>query len=199
MKMIKKLWAFLDKRQKTKVILLLFMILIGGLMETLGVTMVLPLLNAITDQEAFAQNEYVIQAMQWFHFENVKQMILLLIVALIGIFVFKNLYLLIQQYAQGRFINNSRYIVSKKLLALYLNRPYEYFLNTDTPTILRTVYSDMDHIFNLLFQCMMLTTEIVVAVCISVVIIIIDYKMTLVIVCLLLLTTIFISKVLKKN
>lgn len=199
MKIVKKLWAFLDKRQKTKVILLLFMILIGGLMETLGVTMVLPLLNAITDQETFMQNEYVIWAMELLGFADVKQMIIFLIVALIAIFVFKNVYLLLQQYAQARFINNNRHIVSKNLLALYLNRPYEYFLNTDTPTILRTIYSDMDHIFNLIFQCMLLSTEVIVAICISVVIIVIDYKMTLVIVALLLLTTIFISKVLKKK
>lgn len=199
MKMAKKLWMFLNHKQKIKVILLLFMILFGGLMEMLGVTMVLPLLSAIADTQTFASDEYVISIMGFLGFTQIHQMILLLIGCMIGIYVFKNIYLLLQYYAQGRFINNNRYVVSKNLLALYLNRPYEYFLNTDTPTIMRTIYSDMDHIFNLLFQCMQLVTEVVVAMGISIVIVIFDYKMTIIIVGLLLVTTIFITKVLKKK
>lgn len=199
MKMVKRIWHFLDFKQKVKVVFLLLMILLGGIMETLGVTMVIPLLNAIADTEGFARNKYVIWAMHFLNVENVNQMILFLIIAVIFIFIFKNVYLLIQYYAQAKFINNNRHYVSKKLLALYLNRPYEYFLNMDTPTILRTIYSDMDHIFNLLFQCMLLATEIVVAVFISIVILVIDFKMTLMIVLLMFLVTLFISGVIKKK
>lgn len=199
MKMAKKLWSFLNHRQKVKVILLLFMILFGGMMEMLGVTMVLPLLSAITDTQTFASHKYVIWAMELLGFTQTRQMILFLIGCMIGVYIFKNSYLLLQYYAQSRFINNNRYVVSKNLLALYLNRPYEYFLNTDAPTILRTVYSDMDHIFNLLFQCMQLVTEVVVAIGISIVIVIFDFKMTAIIVGLLLATTIFVTKVLKRK
>lgn len=199
MKMIKKVWDILNKKQKIKIWFLMLMILVGGLMETLGVTMVLPLLEAITDTKSFSQNEYVIKLMDMLGLQDVNSVIIILIIALILIFLFKNLYLLLQYYTQARFINNNRYIVSKDLLALYLNRPYEFFLNTDTPTILRAVYSDMDHIFNLILQCMMLATEAVVAICISVVIVVIDFKMTVVIVLLMLAATVFVSKVLKKK
>lgn len=199
MKIVRKIWNFLDRKQKIKVGFLLVLIFFGGILETLGVTMVIPLLSAIADSEKFAQNEYVIKVMQLLGITDITQMILVLIITLIAIFVFKNVYLLVQQYVQARFINNNRYRVSKNLLALYLNRPYEYFLNMDTPTILRTIYSDMDHIFNLLFQCMLLITEIVVAICVSVVILIVDFKMTLVIVVLMLLATVFVSKVIKKK
>jgi len=198
-KTIKKVWAILDKKQKIKVGFLMFMIFIGGLMETLGVTMVLPLLEAFTDTEKFSQNQIVVKIMDIFGIKDVNVMIILLIMALIGVFLFKNLYLLLQYYAQAKFINNNRSRVSKDLLALYVNRPYEFFLNTDTPTILRAVYSDMDHIFNLILQYMMLATEVVVALCISIVIVIIDFKMTITIVLLMLLATVFVSKVVKKK
>lgn len=199
MKTIKKVWAILDKKQKIKVGFLMFMIFIGGVMETLGVTMVLPLLEAFTDTEKFARNAIVEKVMNLFGIADVNVMIILLIIALIGIFLFKNLYLLLQYYVQAKFINNNRSRVSKDLLALYVNRPYEFFLNTDTPTILRAVYSDMDHIFNLILQYMMLATEVVVALCISIVIVIIDFKMTITIVLLMLMATIFVSKVVKKK
>jgi len=197
--MIKKVWDILDQKQKIKVWVLMFLILIGGLMETLGVTLVLPLLEAFTDAENFAKNKYVVMAMDILGLQEVKVVILLLVVAMIFVFLLKNIYLLILNYVQAKFINNNRCKVSKDLLALYVNRPYEFFLNTDTPTILRAVYSDMDHIFNLILQCMMLATEVVVALCISVVIVIIDLKMTMVIVVLMLAATVFVSKVLKKK
>ena len=199
MKIVKKLNKLLNKRQKVQIAGLLVLIFVGGLMETVGVTMILPLLNAITDPDTFSQNRYVKYFMDLFGMTELSQFIVLLIVLVISVFVFKNVYLLLQYYLQGRFINRNRCRTSGNLLALYLNRPYEFFLYTDTPTILRTIYGDMDNVFNLLFQCMNLATETIVAICISVVIVIIDPLMTLMIVALLALATIFISKVIKKK
>lgn len=199
MKILKKLAVILDKRQKVQVALLLVLILIGGLMETAGITMVLPLLNAITDPVVFAQNKYVQICMNWLHMENLNQFILVLIVTVILIFVLKNLYLLFQYYIQAKFINRNRCRISSNLLALYLNRSYEESLYTDTPTILRTIYGDMDNVYNLLFQCMNLATEVIVAICICVVIVILDAKMTITMILLLGMVTLFISKVLKKK
>lgn len=199
MHIIQKLNKLLNRKQKVRIVILLGLIFVGGLLETVGVTMVLPLLNAITDPETFAKNKYVIYFMDLFHMTELSQFIILLIFLVIAVFVFKNVYLLLQYYLQGRFINRNRCRTSGNLLALYLNRPYEYFLYTDTPTILRTIYGDMDNVFNLLFQCMNLATEIIVAICISVVIVIIDPMMTLLIVVLLLSATVFISKVIKRK
>ena len=197
--MIKKVWDILTKKQKVKVWFLMFLILIGGLMETLGVTLVLPLLEAFTDMEGFSKNVYVARAMELLGIQEVNTIIVLLVAVMIFVFLFKNVYLLALYYVQAKFINSNRCRVSKDLLALYVNRPYEFFLNTDTPTILRAVYSDMDHIFNLILQCMMLATEVVVALCISIVIVVIDFKMTAVIVVLMLIATLFVSKIIKKK
>ena len=199
MKILKKIRRLLTRKQKIQIGFLLVLILIGGLMETLGVTMVLPLLNAIADPVSFAENHYVQYFMSLFHFENMNQFIIVLIILVMFVFTFKNVYLLLQYYMQGRFINRNRCRTSSNLLALYLNRPYEFFLYTDTPTILRTIYGDMDNVFSLLFQCMNLATEVIVALCISVVIVIIDPTMTFLIVALLAIVTLFISKVIKKR
>ena len=199
MKIVQKLNKLLNRRQKVQITGLLVLIFVGGLMETVGVTMILPLLNAITDPDTFSQNEYVQYFMDFFHMTELSQFIVLLIILVMAVFIFKNVYLLLQYYLQGRFININRCRMSGNLLALYLNRPYEFFLYTDTPTILRTIYGDMDNVFNLLFQCMNLATEIIVAICISIVIVIIDPLMTLMIVSLMLLATIFVSKVVKKK
>jgi len=48
--LFKKLSSILDKKQKRSILGLMFLILIGGLLETLGVSLVLPLISAILER-----------------------------------------------------------------------------------------------------------------------------------------------------
>lgn len=195
--MLKKLSAILDRQQKMKIAGLLVIILIGGLLETAGVSLILPLLSAILDRESFAANEIVIFLMNLLHLKDINSFIYLLLAALIFMYVFKAVYLLFSTYVQSRFVNRNRCRCTTNLLSQYLHRPYEYYLYAETSTILRTIYGDMDNIFNLLLQCMNLAAELVVSVCLGIFLLVMDFKMMCVIVGLLLAVTIFVTKVIK--
>lgn len=195
--MLKKLSAILDRQQKIKIAGLLVVILIGGLLETAGVSLILPLLSAILDQESFAANRVVIYFMDLLNFQEINSFIYFLLAALIFMYVFKAVYLLFSTYLQSRFVNRNRCRCTTNLLSQYLHRPYEYYLYAETSTILRTIYGDMDNIFNLLLQCMNLAAELVVSFCLGVFLLIMDFKMMAVIVGLLLAVTIFNTKVVK--
>ncbi len=195
--MLKKLSAILDKQQKVKIAGLLVLILFGGLLETAGVSLIMPFLYAILDEQTFASNEYVISIMELLGLENTRSFIFLLLFALIFMFVFKGIYLVFLTYVQSRFVNRNRSRCTTNLLSQYLHRPYEYYLYAETSTILRTIYGDMDNIFNLLLQCMNLAAELVVSVCLGVFLLVVDFKMMCVVVGLLLVVTIFVTKVVK--
>jgi len=195
--MLKKLSAILDKQQKVKIAGLLVLILIGGLLETAGVSLIMPFLYAILDEQTFAANKYVIYFMDLLGIESVRGVIYLLLFALIFMFVFKGVYLIFLTYMQSRFVNRNRSRCTTNLLSQYLHRPYEYYLYAETSTILRTIYGDMDNIFNLLLQCMNLAAELVVSVCLGVFLLVVDFKMMCVVVGLLLAVTIFVTKVVK--
>jgi len=195
--MLKKLASILDRQQKMSIAGLMVLILIGGLLETIGVSLILPLLSAILDEESFAANPAVTFFMDLFGFEEIRSFIYLLLFALIFMYIFKGLYLLWLTYVQSRFVNRNRCRCTTNLLSQYLHRPYEYYLYAETSTILQTIYGDMDNIFNLLMQCMNLVAELVVSVCLGAFLLLMDFKMTIVIVGLLLAVTIFISKVVK--
>lgn len=197
--MLKKISAMLDKTQKIKVFFLLIMILIGGLLETAGVSLVLPLISAILDEKNFAVNKYVIYFSNLLHIPDTRTFILLLLFGLMAMYIIKNAYLLLLVYAQSRFVNRNRCRSTRNLLSEYLHRPYEYYLYADTATILRTIYGDMDNVFNLLMQWMNLAAELVVSICLGIFLLFIDIKMMIVVVGLLLIVTIFISKVVKKK
>lgn len=197
MSIIKKLNVLLDRKQKLKIGLLMLMILIGGILETLGVSLLMPLATALTDEEGFRENTYVQMVCGWFGIQDTTTIVIFLLFALVIIYVGKNVFLLLLYYVQAKFVNNNRCRVSKNLLSQYLHRPYEYYLYADSASILRTIYGDMDNVFNLLLQCMNLAAEVVVSVCLAVVLLTVDASMMLIMVVMLGATTVLISKIIK--
>lgn len=193
----KKINSLLDKGQRIKVVILMFMILISGLLETIGVSLIVPLISAILDKESFAQNKYVKVVCETFGIQDMDKFILMLIGGLILIYIGKNIYLVFCTYIQARFVNHNRCRVSRNLLSQYLHRPYEYYFHADSATILRTIYGDMDNVFNLMMHCLNFVAEAIICVCLCLVLLVIDVKMCIFMVALLGSTTWFISGVLK--
>lgn len=170
----------LNKKQKSRVVVLIFMILIGAVLETLGVSMIYPLIEAVMMPEVFEQNAVIVWICDVLGYTQPEQFVTFMLLALIFVFIFKNLYLLLLYYVQHSFITNSQYRISRDLLKVYLNRPYEFYLNASTGDIMRTVYSDSTGIFNLLLQCMQFITEFMVAIFLGTYLLIIDPVMTIV-------------------
>lgn len=187
----------LNKKQKSRVVVLIFMILIGAVLETLGVSMIYPLIETVMMPEVFEQNAMIVWICNVLGYTSAEQFVTFMLLALIFIFIFKNLYLLLLYYVQHSFITNSQYRISRDLLKVYLNRPYEFYLNASTGDIMRTVYSDSTGIFNLLLQCMQFVTEFMVAIFLGTYLLIIDPVMTIVMGILLVGITLLSSAFLK--
>ncbi len=194
---IRQLFSILSKRQKRNVGWTGLMILVGAILETLGVSMIVPLAQAMLDAEELAGNETVILVRQMFGLKDMNQFIIAMLLAVIGVFILKNAYLLFMNYVQARFVNNNQFLTMSYMMDEYLNRPYEFYLNADIPVVFRTVDSDIPKVFIVLMEFIRLMTEVVVAVFLCLVLIIVDPVMTLIISAILLGMTGIILKVVK--
>ena len=194
---IKKLFSILSKRQKRSVVGLGIMILIGAILETVGVSMIVPLAQAMLDAEALEQNEYVILIRQTLGIGSMDQFIIILLFLVVAVFVIKNAYLLLMNYVQARFVNKNQFLTVSYMMDEYLNRPYEFYLNADIPTVFRTVDTDVPRVFVVLMDFIQLMTEVVVSVFLCIVLVVVDPTMTMLIAAILLVMTFIIIKVLK--
>lgn len=197
MDIIKKLNKVLSAKQKGRVAVLSVMIVIGATLETLGISMILPIVTAIVQPNAFEENELISGISSLLDLRDINQFMIVMIVAMIAVFVVKNAYMCFLYYVQSSFITNSQYRISRDLLQIYLNKPYEFYLNANTSDILRTVYSDTTGVFSLLLMCIQLITELVVGLFICVALMVVDFQMTVIISVLLGGTTLLIAGVLK--
>lgn len=197
--MFRKLSYFLNSRQKAGVAGLTIMIFIGALLETLGVSAIIPIVQMMMTPDTAKVNGAVAVFMRYLNIEDIIQAFLFLLGSMICIYVVKNLYLLFLTYVQARFINDNQSRTQSKLLTWYLNRPYEYFLYSDVSVVLRTIQSDVQNVFMLLLSLMQMLTEFMVSLCIGIFLLITDWKMTLFLICLLGGVTLLTTKTLKNR
>lgn len=195
--LIKKLRYILDRRQKLHICLLGVMIFIGGFLETVSVSAVLPVVSAILDKENIMQNGYIRIVMNIFNVHDINRLITLLLGALILCYIVKNAFLLCLVNEQNRFIAFNRNKLISQVLREFLNRPYEFYLDADIPTVFRLTDSDIPNVFNVLMALISLTSEVVVFVLLSTMLFILDPMLTIFIVVVFGVVTVIMVKVLK--
>lgn len=198
---MKKLSHILSSSQKRSVVGLGILILIGGVLETVGISAILPLVQAILDRDSMLNSELVQQICGWVGFslteETFNQFILILLGLVIGIIVVKNAFILFMTYRQARFVNTNQFRTVSYMLEEYLNRPYEFYLNADIPTVFRLVDSDVPKVFTILMEYIQLASEGIVALFICTFLIIVDPRMTLIMGTILVVLTLAILKIMK--
>ena len=195
--MLQKISYMFDKRQKRQMAGLAVLILIGGVLETMSVSMMLPVVQVIMDPDDLMSNEYVSKIVEMLHVDSSRQLIILMLGALIALFVIKNAYLLFQTYVQNTFVTRNRNRMISRVMREFLNRPYEEYLGADIPTVFRLTDSDIPNAFELILVMIQMLTEVVVTVFICCALVIVSPAMCLFIVVIFLGMTIMITKVLK--
>ena len=197
MDIFKKLNYILDKRQKINIVVLAVMIFIGGILETLSISAMLPVVWVIIDAESVQQNKYCQWAMDFLHLHDMHEFIITLLALLMIMYLLKNAYLLWLTSEQNRFISENRNKIISQVLREFLNRPYEFYLDADIPTVFRLTDSDIPNVFSILMALISLASETVVFVLICGVLVATDWRLVLFLVIISGIVTIVMFKVLK--
>jgi ABC-type multidrug transport system fused ATPase/permease subunit len=197
MDIIKKLRYILDKKQKINICILGVMVFIGGVLETLGVSALIPVVLVLVSPDTVAENKYFKLAMEVFHTNDVQSFIIVLLAALILLYILKNAYLLFLANEQARFIAYNRNKLISQVLREFLNRPYEFYLDADIPTVFRLTDSDIPNVFQILLSLISLASEAIVFVLVCTLLFIMDWKMMIFLVVVFGAITLLMMKVLK--
>ena len=199
--LFQKISYIFDRKQKVQLFFLGIMIFIGGFLETLGVGAMIPVVTALLTPDTlteYVQKYRILQDLcDLFGIRDVGQITSALLIGLMAIYVIKNLYLLLLVYLQNTFIAQNRNRMISRVMAEFLNRPYELYLGADIPTVFRITDNDIPNTFSLMLAMLQVASEIVVSCLIFVVLLFADARMTLFIMVLFGALTLFVLKVFK--
>ncbi len=193
----RKFYKLFSRKQKKQLIILFFLMLFGAFLEVLGVSLIVPLVSVIM-QENVIQNNKVVQCIcTLLHIRSNKTFLIVCILVLIFVFIFKDLYLMFEIYVQNRFIYNGRFQIQQRLMNTYLDCGYEYYLNASSGEIVRIMQQDVKNAFLLLFNLLNFTTELIVSLVLVIAVFVINPLMSMLVGIVLALTMLVIAKVAK--
>ena len=196
-KILKKLMVLLDAKQKSAMVGLIVLMLIGAVLEACSIAIIIPVIKVVIQPDAVSSGGALAFIYNHSFFTSEKAFSVAIMLSLIIAFIVKNLYLFFEQKLLYRFIFTNQFRTSERMMKNYMRRDYEFFLNADTAVIQRSITSDVNNMYALIQALLQLTSEIIVFVSIAIVCLVADPLMTLIIAALLGVTLIVIKVILK--
>lgn len=200
--MFKKINYVLDIRQKITLCILFVIILIGAFVELLGVSAVMPLINVAMKPETMDDKWYFILISKYTGITNVNQMIVFLAVVLIGIYIFKNLYVTMMYGLEYWFVYNSQQRLSVRMVKSYMQQDYLFHMSKNVAEFQRNSINDVNGFFTVVLNALQFLAEFSVSAVLVIFLLAQDWVSTLAVasmLCLFMLFfTLFFRKVLVK-
>lgn len=162
MKIVKKILRIIDKKQKKQCIGLLLIMFIGALLELAGVSLIMPLISAVTDVSIITENKYGMIVCNTFGLSDAREIITFFAFAIIIVYILKNAYLVFMYRCQYRFTYENNAIMSKRLFKDFLNKTYSFHKMNNSADIIRCVTSDVDQVYIVIMNVMTMISELMV-------------------------------------
>ena len=176
---------------------LFFLMIIGGFLEMLSVSIMLPLMNAVMNPDEVMGKWYAKVICELFHLATPTDFLVATCILFAVLYIVKNVYLIMEYRLQYRFVYRNMFSVENRLLQWYLQRPYEFFLDVRSSEIIRIVNNDTSSVFQLLSNLLQLFTELTVSIAVTVAIFIISPAITSFVAAVLLVLAVVIFFILK--
>ena len=156
---LKKFWRNLSFRERVFSLFLIAMMCVSSLFEMLGIGLILPIVAVLAKPELMEQNRYLAMIYRIFNPSSHESFVVALCLALIALFVVKNLFLAFQCYIQTRFTLRKGAELANKMFSNYIHAPYRYHLNKNSGYLLGNVGLATTLSHCILFPFMLLCTE----------------------------------------
>lgn len=199
MDIIKKLGLLFNAKQKLQLLGLFFIIMLGALMELVGVSIILPFVQMVVSPDTIMDAGYVKFICKITHINSSHSFLLLVSVSLIIVYIIKNAYICFMNNVLYRFVFDNQRKMSCGLYAGFMKQPYIFHLSKGTPEMIQSINVDVSMTFALVSACLQLFAEISVCLTLSIFLAITDKSITLGVVMTLILFLYVYVKVIKKE
>ncbi len=142
--MIAHLMVILNRKQRLQMLGMMFVILIGSFFELLGVSAMLPFIQALLEPEQLVSKPYIRFFTDLLGIRGTHSVLLMVGIGIVIIYLVKNLYLAVSSYFQTSYSNNIKRQLSVLMLQSYMDRPYSFFVDNGSGVVLRGVKDDVN-------------------------------------------------------
>ena len=185
MQIIKKLLFFLSDQEKQKANLILILILIMAVTDMAGVASIMPFIAVLTNPSIIETNSALNKLFDLsnnFGVNTYNEFIFVLGILVFVLLIFSLSLKAITSYFQYRFIMLRDYSIGKRLMETYLKQPYSWFLNKNSAELSKSILSEAALIAHQgLGPLMNLIAQGTVTLALIILLLLVDFKLTLII------------------
>jgi len=144
MKTWQKLNIIFLKSELKKVLLLFLGLILVGLLEVLGVSSIAPFMAVIASPDIIHENKYLEISYQFLGVSNDNAFIVWVGIFSISVLVIANIANSIMVWSINYFSYLQTHRVSVRLLRLYLNKPYSFYLDNNTAELSKNILNEIN-------------------------------------------------------
>lgn len=176
--LLKKLMYILDRPQKMWGVVVFALSIIGAFAEMLGVAVIIPLIQIMTNPDMLMQNEAVSGIVDKMGIESKEGMLILIVSGIIAVYIVKNLYLVFLSFVRCKYTCKIQRELSVKMMKFYMQRGYSFFTEHNSSELIRGVSSAPTSTYQILYNGLRLLADILtVGVLVGMSILIMDIKL----------------------
>lgn len=199
LRMFRHLLEILSHKQQKSLLFVFILIAFSAVLEMLGVSIIMPFIQVLTDPIRLMNKKYIQLPAKLLRLHSVTQITVMVGLAIIIIYVLKNIFLLFSAYVRIKFNTELTKDLAISVMNSYIHRPYEYFTVTNSSEILQGVNGDVYSIEQIAGNFMQLAMESLIVMAISIYLFITDPFMSLGIIALAGLCFLTVITIFKKH
>lgn len=176
------------------------LVMLMAVAETFGVISIIPFLSVLSRPGIIDETPWLRSTCQWLGFQNINNVVFALGLASIAMVVASSAFKTLTQHVFNRFIHLQRHAFSSRLLSLYLQQPYEFFLSRNSSALTKNVLSEVDQlIFDLIQPISQLLAQSSVVLAMTLLIVYYDPKIAICVLAVLAVLYIAIYSLVRKR
>ena len=176
--MIPKLRSLLTQRDKQFLLgLLVFSILIS-ILETVGISIIMPFISVATNFDLITSNEYYSKIYTMFNFNTNIEFMVAFGIALIVFYIFRSIINLFYFYMLSRFTQSRYHLLAFRLFQNYMGLPYKEFINRNSAQMTKSIINEASYLTALISSILLMLSEVFIIVLIYGMMIYVNYKIT---------------------
>lgn len=143
---LKQLWQILSPLDKRKVIYVFILVMGMAFIESAGVISIMPFLAVLSNPEVVESNSFLKKLYDISGVLDKQIFIVYLGFLSLFIVIFSTIFKIITQYAVNRFASLQRHYFSTRLLKVYLQQNYEFFIQRNSANLVKNILSEVDQL-----------------------------------------------------
>ena len=162
MNIFQKIVKIISPSQRRRSLYLMWLMLIGMILETAGIGVIMPALSLMTENNDIAAMPELKPILSYLNNPQEGELLAIFMVFLIVFFIIKTVFLIYLSFSHNTFVFNLQESISKKLFSVYLHQSYTFHLQRNSSELVRNVIGEVQQLTGVFSAGLTFITELLV-------------------------------------